>query len=130
MKPETSKKIYGFSLLKILSIPLITFSLIFVESNKAAFNYISFADSIYSQLFTKIALFSYYLPDLFFMISSYLLASKLIRINTDEDNPIEIICTTFQKKIVKIYPIYLSIIIIYWGISGALHCGPVWYAYE
>lgn len=84
---EKSTKIYSFSLFRIISIPLIIYGELFFESNKAAFNYTSFDNAIYRDFFAKVAMFSYYIPDVFFIISGFLFCRKMLACDDYEANP-------------------------------------------
>jgi peptidoglycan/LPS O-acetylase OafA/YrhL len=33
-------------------------------------------------------------------------------------------------KLIRLYPLYIVVLIIYWGVSPSLHVGPVWYVYQ
>jgi peptidoglycan/LPS O-acetylase OafA/YrhL len=71
----------SFSLFKIFSIPFLAFGYLFYLSNYGAYNYFSFNQEIYGTYYARIAVFAYYLPDIFFFISGYLLSRKLIQLD-------------------------------------------------
>lgn len=71
-------------------------------------------------------MFSIYLPDTLFFISAYLLSIKCLQ----NDSSVKFLSTQLLKKFLRLYPIYIGIVIIYWLISPSLHQGPVWYVYE
>ena len=37
---------------------------------------------------------------------------------------------SFGKRIGRLYPLYLAVLLIYWCITPSLHMGPVWYKYQ
>ena len=110
---------------------MIVYGELFYEANKAAFNYSSFDSSIYSHLFSRIAMLSYYIPDIFFMISGFLFCKKMLAIDSAEpDNPYIEVIKNVGLRMARLYPVYISVFLIYWCITPALHCGPVWYVYQ
>lgn len=40
------------------------------------------------------------------------------------------IFAAFFRKLVKLYPLYLVIILIYWFVTPSIHAGPLWNVYE
>lgn len=75
---EESTKIIAFSALRILAVPLALYGYLFYLSNIASYNYNAFAEEIYSQKFSKLAVTAYYIPDILFFISGFLLAKKAL----------------------------------------------------
>ena len=102
--------------------PILIYGECFYLSNQAAFNYLSFNEEIYSSFYAKLAMFSYYLPDIFLFISGFLFASKVIQ----HQNLMQAIV----DKVARLYPLYLATLLIYWLVSPGLHAGPVWFVYE
>ena len=79
-KSEETQKIYSFSLFRVLALPLMLYGQIFWLTNKGAFNYYAFWEELYDEFFVKFAVFSYYLPDIFFFISGFLFTQKILKI--------------------------------------------------
>jgi len=71
----------SFSLFKIFALPFIAYGYLFYLGNYGAYNYFSFNEEIYSTFYARIAIFAYYIPDIFFFISGFLFSRKLIRID-------------------------------------------------
>ena len=78
-KPEETNKIKSFTIFRFISVPILIYGECFYLSNQAAFNYLSFNEEIYSSFYAKLAMFSYYLPDIFLFISGFLFASKVFQ---------------------------------------------------
>ena len=121
-KPEETTKIQSFTIFRFISVPSLIYGECFYLSNQAAFNYLSFNEEIYSSFYAKLAMFSYYLPDIFLFISGFLFASKVIQ----HQNLMQAIV----DKVARLYPLYLATLLIYWLVSPGLHAGPVWFVYE
>lgn len=119
----------SFSYFKILALPFLLFGYQFYLANRGAENYFSFNSEIYSSAYSRIALLSYYLPDIFYFISAFTFTGKLIQLDELEDNKLANIFTAFLKKLLKLYPSYLAIIVVYWAITPSLHAGPLWNVY-
>ena len=122
-------KIYHFSLFKLLSIPLIILGQIFYLFNFGTYNYFAFTDEIYSTFYSKLACFAYYLPDIFFLISGFLFARKLFRMDEYKEEKMFEMLKIFGRKFLRLYPMYFIVICIYWFVSPALHAGPLWNVY-
>lgn len=75
-------------------------------------------------------MFSYYLPDVFFLISGFLFASKICAYGGIEENKNIKLMATIGMRMVRLYPLYIAVFLIYWLITPGLHAGPVWYVYE
>ncbi len=51
--------------------------------------------------------------------------------NDDEpDNKVQAMWKIHLKKLFRLYPVYITVIAIYWAITPSLHAGPVWFVYE
>lgn len=70
---------------------------------------------------------SYYIPDVLFFISGFIFAKKGFQIIEVEKRPITPLFQMLGRKMRRLYPLYLLIVIIYWLVSPSLHAGPVWY---
>lgn len=125
-KEEETQKIYSFSLFRVLALPLALYGQIFWLTNSGAFNYYAFWEEIYDEFFVKFAVFAYYIPDIFFFISSFLFAQKILLSQEEDLN----LFKTLGKRLARLYPLYIVVFLIYWCISPALHAGPVWYKYQ
>lgn len=99
----------------------------FYYRNFAANNYYAFNEEIYSTFYAKLAMFSVYLPDILFFISGYLLAKKCLQLEVLEGTQV---AQYIGRKLYRLYPFYLAVILIYATISPSMHAGPVWYVYE
>lgn len=75
-------------------------------------------------------MFSYYIPDVFFIISGFLFCKKMLLCDEDGANPYLEIFKNILARIARLYPVYLTVFLIYWCITPALHCGPVWFVYK
>ena len=120
----------SFSAFRILSVPLAYYGYLFYLCNIASINYFSFNKEIYQQTFSKIAIAAYYLPDTLFFISAFIFAKKAFLLIELENNPVRPLLRLFGKKLLKLYPLYWAVILMYWQISPSWHGGPVWYEYE
>lgn len=69
---KIEKTIKSFDIFKLIAIPWIISGEIFYLWNLGSFNYFSMDADIYHKVWAKLALAAYYLPDIFFFISSYL----------------------------------------------------------
>ena len=78
-EPEKSNKIVSFSVFKALCIPLMVAGQEFFFRNFAAYNIFAFKQQVYSTFYSKVAVFSVYLPDTLFFISAYLLSVKCLQ---------------------------------------------------
>lgn len=67
------------------------------------------------------------MPDIFIFISGFLFTRKILAF---EDNHIVNIFKSVGWKLLRLYPLYIVVLVIYWGISPALHAGPIWYIYQ
>ena len=128
MKKENDTKIVRFSIFKILSVPLLVYGEIFYLSNFGAFNFMDFQNQIYESFFSTIATFTYYIPDIFFFISGFLFANKLLCYEEEDKN--KFILKSILKKFIRLYPLYFFTILIYWLISPTVTSGAVWYVYQ
>jgi peptidoglycan/LPS O-acetylase OafA/YrhL len=81
-------------------------------------------------MYSKIAIASYYLPDILFFISGFIFAKKGFTLIELENKPIKPLISNLVNKLWRLYPLYLLIIIIFWQISPTLHSGPIWYEYQ
>jgi peptidoglycan/LPS O-acetylase OafA/YrhL len=126
-REEQTDKIYEFSLFRVLAIPVIMFGQIFWLTNFGAFNYYAFREEIYDKVYIRFAIFSYYLPDIFFFISAFLFTRKVAEV---EDKPFHHLFKALGWKVLRLYPLYLAAVAIYWGVTPGLHAGPVWYVYQ
>lgn len=111
---------------RILAVPVLLYGEIFWFTNFGAYNYYAFYEEIYEQVYVKFALFGYYMPDIFIFISGFLFTRKILTI---QDNKLPNILKAIGWKLLRLYPLYIAAFIIYWGISPALHAGPIWYIY-
>ena len=75
-------------------------------------------------------MFSYYLPDIFFFISGFLISQKLFSSENSEESKNVLVLKSVVKKFTRLYPIYIAVFIIYWLVTPGLHAGPVWFVYE
>lgn len=78
---EESMKIMQFSIFRLVSLPLIIFGEVFYLSNFGAYNYFSFRNEIYQSFYSRVGVFAYYLPDIFFFMSGFLFSRKIIRMD-------------------------------------------------
>lgn len=99
-------------------------------SNYGAYNYFSFNTEVYRTFYSKVATYAYYLPDVFFFISGYVFTKKLIEVDEAEDNKPSSVLAAFAKKLIKLYPVYFVVILVYWAVSPTLHAGPLWNVYQ
>lgn len=74
--------------------------------------------------------FAYYLPDVFFLISGFLFARKLFRMEEYKEEKEHELLKALGRKVLRLYPLYFLAIIIYWFVTPALHAGPLWVVYE
>ena len=65
---------------KLFCVPMIIYGQEFYFRNFAANNYYAFDQEIYSTFYSKVAMFSVYLPDVLFFISGFLLAKKCLQL--------------------------------------------------
>lgn len=72
-------------------------------------------------------MFSAYLPDTLFFISGYLLSTKCLQLDVLEPKHI---AQFLGRKLYRLYPTYLAMLIIFALITPSCHAGPVWYVYE
>lgn len=77
--PEKTNKIVSFSVYKVLCIPLMVAGQEFYFRNFGAYNVFAFRQQIYGTFYSKVAVFSVYLPDALFFISAYLLSIKCLQ---------------------------------------------------
>jgi peptidoglycan/LPS O-acetylase OafA/YrhL len=63
-------------------------------------------------------MFAYYIPDGFFFISAFLYTRKIMQLPNGEYSGL---FKAFAWKICRLYPLYIVALVIYWGISPALH---------
>jgi peptidoglycan/LPS O-acetylase OafA/YrhL len=112
-----------------LAVPLLLYSQIFWLTNYGAYNYYAFYEEIYQQFYVKIAIFGYYIPDIFFFISAFLFTKKILSFE-DKDTQIIHLFKSVGRKFVRLYPLYIVVLVIYWVVSPALHVGPIWYVYQ
>jgi hypothetical protein len=110
-------------------VPLSLYGYLFYLTNIASFNYNAFVDEIYSQKYSKVAVAAYYIPDILFFISGFLLAKKAFALIEIEPRAGRALLKVFYQKVFKWFGIYWAAILIYWQISPSLHSGPVWYEY-
>lgn len=75
-------------------------------------------------------MFSYYLPDIFFFISGFLLTRKIFIIDEIEENKYVNLIKTIAKRFARLFPLYLAVFVIYWLVTPGLHAGPVWFVYQ
>ena len=120
----------AFSAIRILAVPLALYGYLFYLANIGSYNYNAFAGEIYSQSYSKIAVSAYYVPDILFFISGFLLAKKAFMLIEVEPRAGRALIKLFYQKVFKWLPIYWAAILIYWQITPALHAGPVWYEYQ
>lgn len=106
---------------------MVLFGQEFYFRNFASYNYYAFDEEVYSTFYSKIAMFSVYLPDVLFFISGYLLAKKCLQLELLEGMHF---AQFIGRKLYRLYPFYLVAILIYATISSSMHAGPVWYVYE
>lgn len=66
---------------------------------------------------------------MFFFISGFLLASKLLPTEEQPKKKRDVVIAV-GRKYLRLYPLYLAVLVIYWLVSPGLHAGPVWFAYE
>jgi peptidoglycan/LPS O-acetylase OafA/YrhL len=111
-------------LFRILAIPVLLYGQIFWSANFGAFNYFSLFESVYETASAKLAIFGYYLPDIFLFMSGFLLTRRLL------SGGYGTLLGEIWHKLVRLYPLYAVTVAIYWGVSPALHAGPVWYVYQ
>ena len=76
------------------------------------------------------ATFAYYLPDLFFFISGYLLTKNVFNEVDFAANKAMLLVQKLAQKLLRLYPIYIACLVIFWGVVPSLHSGPVWVIYE
>jgi peptidoglycan/LPS O-acetylase OafA/YrhL len=127
---EESRKVYAFSLFKILAMPFIAFGYLFFLGNYGAANYFSFEQEIYGTFYAKVAGFAYYLPDAFFFISAFVFARKLIRRDEADDGSSGLsIFGALGRRLLKLYPLYIVMILVYGFVTPSLHSGPLWVVY-
>lgn len=120
----------AFSWFKLFSLPFIAFGYLFYLSNYGAYNYFSFDSEIYSTFYAKVATFAYYFPDIFYFISAFVLARKLINLDEVEDsNKTLNIMAVALRKLIRLYPLYIAVLLIYWLITPSIHAGPLWNVY-
>ena len=122
-------KIIGFSVLRIIAVPLALYGYLFYLANLGSINYFSLQENTYDTLFAKVAVTAVYLPDLLFFISGYLFARKGFDLLHAHHQPTKPLLMHLGKKMLRLYPLYLGIVLIYWQVSPTLHGGPVWYHY-
>ena len=75
------------------------------------------------------ATFSYYLPDIFFFISGFLLTQKIFREVEYVSNKPVFLLKCYIRKIIRLYPIYVVCLLIYYFVIPSLHAGPIWFVY-
>lgn len=76
------------------------------------------------------ATFAYYLPDIFFFISGYLLTKTVFTEVEFAANKSMFLLAKFGRKLLRLYPIYIVCLVIFWVIVPSLHSGPVWMVYK
>lgn len=111
----------------MLAVPLLLFGQIFWLTNFGAYNYYAFYQDIYQQFYVKVAIFAYYIPDIFFFISAFLFTKKVLSF---EDDHHKRLLKAVGWKLLRLYPLYIVVLAIYWGITPGLHAGPVWFVYQ
>lgn len=119
-----------FSSIRILAVPLALYGYLFYLCNIGSYNYFAFYKEIYTETFSKIAIASYYIPDTLFFISGFIFAKKGLSLIEIENRPIKPLISLISKKLLRLYPLYLIIIIIFWQISPTLRSGPIWFVYQ
>jgi peptidoglycan/LPS O-acetylase OafA/YrhL len=129
-KSENSTKIQQFSTFKICAVPLIVYAYYFYLCNKGSFNIFAFNSEIYDTFYSKVATFAYYLPDIFFFISGYLFTKHVFTQVEFAGNKTAFLLTVFGKRLLRLYPIYIVCLLIFWFILPSLHSGPVWRIFE
>jgi peptidoglycan/LPS O-acetylase OafA/YrhL len=128
-RSEESTKITQFSNFKLVSVPLIIYGYYFYLCNKGAYNIFSFNSEIYDSFYSNVATFAYYVPDIFFFISGYLLTKDVFTEVEFAGNKSMFLLGKLGKKILRLYPIYIACLVIFWSIVPSLHSGPVWMIY-
>jgi peptidoglycan/LPS O-acetylase OafA/YrhL len=98
-------------------------------TNYGAYNYYAFYEEIYQQFYVKVAIFGYYLPDIFFFISGFLFTKKILSCE-DKDQRYIHLFKALGSKLVRLYPLYIVVFLIYWLVTPCLHAGPIWYVYQ
>lgn len=127
---EESSKILSFSALRILAVPLALYGYLFYLCNLGSYNYLSFNDEIYGKRYAKIALSAYYVPDILFFISGFLLAKRAFELIEVEPRGNKALLKLVVRKLTKLAPLYWIFVLIFWQITPALHSGPVWFEYQ
>lgn len=126
-RPDKPNKVISFSVFKVFCLPMVIYGQGFFYRNFAAYNYYAFSQEIYETFYSKVAMFSVYLPDTLFFISGYLLASKCLLVEVIEGTHI---AQFLGRKLYRLYPVYIAIFLIFSTITPSLHSGPVWYVFQ
>lgn len=126
-KPDKNDKIISFSAFKVACVPLVIFGQEFYYRNFAAYNYYAFGQEIYDTFYSKVAMFSVYLPDTLFFISGFLLAKKCLTVELFEAKHF---AQFLGRKLYRLYPVYVAVLLVFCTITPSVHSGPVWYVYE
>jgi peptidoglycan/LPS O-acetylase OafA/YrhL len=71
-----------------------------------------------------------YVPDILFFISAFIFSKKAFAYAVTVDNFHSNILKLFKSKFVRIYPLYIAAILIFWTITPTIHAGPIWYVYQ
>lgn len=70
---------------------------------------------------------AYYLPDILFFMSGFLLSRKGFALLEVEQRPARALWRLMREKVMKWGVLYYSFVGIYWLISPCLHAGPLWF---
>jgi len=106
---------------------LALYGYLFYLCNLGSYNYSSFIDEIYETTYSKVAVAAYYLPDILFFMSGFLLSRKGFALVEVEQKPAQALWNLLKDKLLRWGMLYYSFVLIYWLISPCLHTGPLWF---
>lgn len=76
------------------------------------------------------ATFAYYIPDIFFFISGYLLTKTIFTEVEFAANKPMFLLSKLAKKLIRLCPVYIVCLVIFWSIVPSIHSGPMWMIYS
>ena len=62
-------------------------------------------------------------------MSGYLLTKNVFNEVEFAANKTMLLVKRFADKLLRLYPVYIVCLVIFWGIVPSLHSGPVWAVY-
>ena len=116
-------------MIRLVAVPIATMGYLFYLCNRGSINYFGLTENIYDSFTAKVAVTAVYLPDILFFISGYVFAKRGFSLLAAHHKPLKPLLWHLGRKLLRLYPIYIAVVLIYWQISPVLHGGPVWFVY-